>query len=87
MIVCDNCGMSEAETYRIHVIPELQNPVDSANAGESAHLCHQCCVDTDNLAPGYGWSRNIRGADKIMIEESSIGVPYLDPAFETYHCM
>lgn len=87
MIYCDHCGESEKEVYLIHVIPELQNSVDSANAGESAHLCHKCCVETDNLAPGYAWSRNILGADKIMIPESSKGVPYLDPAFERYHCM
>lgn len=88
MIYCDHCGMSEKTVgYQIHAIPELQHDVDSANAGESAHLCHACCVVTDNLAPGYAWSRNMMTGMKIMISEDAKGKVHLDPAYETYWCM
>ena len=39
------------------------------------------------LPEGYGFTYNTLSGRLVIMEEKSIGVPYLDPRYETYHCM
>ena len=70
---CDRCHGTRGITYIVD---------DGARV-----LCHACCVQTATLVEGYAWSRNALTGHTIMIPEESKGVPYLDPAYERYHCM
>ena len=54
-------------------------------AGE--HVCHSCCVEGEQLAPGYAWSKNLLSGNRIMIPQEDKGRPHLDPAYETYFSM
>ena len=64
-----------AELGRIRALPEVEN----WKRGDPY-------PDID-LPEGYGWSYNILSGRLIVMAEKDIGVPYLDPACETYHCM
>ena len=54
---------------------------------EGVPLCHTCCVETDTLAKGYTWTKNILSGKPVMIHVSEKGNPAVDPAYERYHTM
>lgn len=39
------------------------------------------------IPEGYGWSYNMLSGNLIIIDNESIGKPWLDPRYERYHCM
>lgn len=64
----------QTELARIRALPEVQS------------WSHGAYPDIE-LPEGYGFSYNRLSGKLIVIETRNIGVPYMDPKYETYHCM
>lgn len=80
MIVCERCNRPKKK-FGTYVYPNESFEVDGQ------YLCRDCCIETDQLPEGFAFSKNLRSGNKIMIPVEDKGVPHLDPAYETYHCM
>lgn len=87
MNFCDHCGRVMTLSWEGFIFTELDKDVDSARKGESAVLCRDCCIETDNIPETYAISRNMMSGKKILIPEEDKGRTGLDPALESYWSM
>ena len=78
MVLTRHGAASEDDRQRVQALREHIRTLDWSRGDPYPDL---------DLPDGFGFSYNSLSGGLIIMETRNIGVPYLDPKFETYHCM